>query len=118
MYVSREQFFAALSHPVRLRTVLLLQHEGELCVCDLTRVLNMAQPAMSRQLGILREAKIVEVRKDGLWVHYRINTNLPAWAQRIIEVTAGDIGHDEPYHTDRLAVLEATKKTCIEETAS
>ncbi len=116
MHIDREQFFAALSHPMRLRALLLLQQEGELCVCDLTSVLEMAQPAMSRQLGILREAKIVEVRRDGLWIHYRINTNLPAWALRLIGVTASDINHDEPYHSDRLAISHATKKSCIAET--
>jgi ArsR family transcriptional regulator len=63
--------FKALGDETRLRIVALLSH-GELCVCHLEEALGLSQPNVSRQLGILRTAGIVEDRRDGNWVYYRL----------------------------------------------
>lgn len=66
------QLFTALADPTRLRIVSLL-NEGELCVCDIITVLNEPQSKVSRHLGYLKRAGLVQARKDGLWMHYRLS---------------------------------------------
>jgi ArsR family transcriptional regulator, arsenate/arsenite/antimonite-responsive transcriptional repressor len=65
--------FKALSDETRLRIVALLAH-GELCVCHVEAALGLTQPNASRQLGILRSAGIVETRRQGSWIYYRVAT--------------------------------------------
>lgn len=61
----------ALSDESRLRILKLLE-EGELCVCHLMRVLEMQQSRISRHMGILKQAGLVEDRRRGKWVFYRL----------------------------------------------
>ena len=63
--------FNALADETRLR-ILNLLNEGELCVCDLMRVLKEPQSKISRHLAYLRRAGLVRGRKEGLWMHYRL----------------------------------------------
>ncbi len=63
----------ALSDPARLRLLRLLQH-GELCVCELVDTLRMPQYAVSRHLRCLRALGLVEARRDGRWMHYRLGS--------------------------------------------
>lgn len=64
--------FKALSEETRLRIIKLLE-DGELCVCDIVAALNTIQPKVSFHLGILKEAGLIKDRKQGKWVHYRID---------------------------------------------
>ncbi len=66
-----KQVLNALADETRLR-ILNLLGAGELCVCDLMRVLKEPQSKVSRHLGYLRRAKLVTSRKEGLWVHYEL----------------------------------------------
>jgi ArsR family transcriptional regulator, arsenate/arsenite/antimonite-responsive transcriptional repressor len=68
---SFSRLFKALSDETRLRIVALLAH-GELCVCHLEEALRLSQPKVSRHLGTLRAAGVVEDRRDGTWVYYRL----------------------------------------------
>ena len=61
----------ALADETRLRIVALLAH-GELCVCHIEAALGLSQPNVSRQLGILRNAGVVEHRRQASWVYYRL----------------------------------------------
>jgi len=79
-----DDFFAALADPTRRRILTLLQEGGERCVCVLYETLDLPQPKVSRHLGVLRAAGIVATRREGLWIHYRIHPDLPAWAFRIL----------------------------------
>lgn len=65
------RLFRALGDETRLRIIALLSH-GELCVCHLQDALELPQPNVSRQLGILRAAGLVEDRREGSWVYYRL----------------------------------------------
>ena len=65
------RLFKALGDETRLRIVALLSH-GELCVCHLEEALGLSQPNVSRQLSLLRAAGIVDHRRDGHWVYYRL----------------------------------------------
>lgn len=68
---SVSRLFKALGDETRLRIVALLSH-GELCVCHLEAALRLSQPNVSRHLGTLRMAGVVEHRREGSWVHYRL----------------------------------------------
>ncbi|MET3890924.1 DNA-binding transcriptional ArsR family regulator [Bosea sp. OAE506] len=60
-----------MAHPLRLMLACKLT-EGEYAVGELERLLDIHQPALSQQLGVLREAGIVETRRDGKQIHYRL----------------------------------------------
>lgn len=62
----------ALAHPVRLRIMRVLAAEGEACVCHLEARLGLRQAYLSQQLARLRQAGLVEDRKDGLNVYYAV----------------------------------------------
>jgi len=64
--------FKALSDETRLRILKLLE-QGELCVCDIVAALDMIQPKVSFHLGVLKDAGLIKDRKQGKWVHYRID---------------------------------------------
>lgn len=80
-----DTLFAALSDLTRLRAVMLMHTCGELCVCELTSALEEPQPKVSRHLAVLREAGLVRNRREGKWMHYRLNPALPDWAESIID---------------------------------
>ncbi len=82
-----EILFRALADATRLRCLMLLRHEEELCVCELTEALALSQPKISRHLAHLRDASITQMRREGTWVFYRISDDLPDWAMRVIEAT-------------------------------
>ena len=68
-----EGFFKALADATRLRILGLLL-AGEVCVCDIHESLKITQPKASRHLAYLRRAGLVEARREGLWMHYRMAT--------------------------------------------
>lgn len=65
------RLFKALGDETRLRIVALLSH-GELCVCHFESALGLTQSNTSRQLGVLKNAGIVEARREGSWVYYQL----------------------------------------------
>ena len=66
-----EAFFMALADKTRLRLLNLMADE-EVCVCFFTEVIGDSQPKISRHLAYLRNAGLVEARRDGKWMHYGI----------------------------------------------
>jgi ArsR family transcriptional regulator len=101
MHMLPDTLFHALVDSTRLRCLLLLQAETELCVCELTHALDAPQPKVSRHLAQLREANIVSDRRNGLWVYYRLHPDLPVWALRVIEATSLGAAGESPYAEDR-----------------
>lgn len=69
------EFYKAMADKTRLRIMALLQIE-ELCVCELTEILGMSQPAISQHLRKLKNAKLVKERKEGQWVYYSLDGSL------------------------------------------
>ena len=66
-----ERLFKALADTTRLRILGLLL-AGEVCVCHIHESLRISQPKASRHLAYLRRSGLVDTRKEGLWVHYRL----------------------------------------------
>lgn len=106
VHISPGTVFSALAHATRLRCLLLLQENDELCVCELTHAIGAAQPNISRHLAHLREAGLVNDRRDGLWIHYRINRELPKWVTNVLKQTAKGVVGTPPF-ADDLAALKA-----------
>ncbi len=71
-YEQLAELFKGLAHPTRLQILDLLR-EGEMCVCHIEASLNKRQAYISQQLMTLREAGLVDSRRDGLQVYYRLN---------------------------------------------
>ena len=65
-------FFKMLSHPTRLKVIHALERE-ELCVCDLAAVLGMTESAVSHQLRLLRNMRLVRHRREGKLVYYALD---------------------------------------------
>lgn len=93
--------FRALTDETRLRALVLMVVEGELCVCELTHALGVSQPKMSRHLAVLREAGLVAGRRERIWIYYRLAEAMPAWAREALEaVVRGNVGA-HPFREDR-----------------
>src|SRR5256885_15514331 len=66
-----ETLFKALADATRLRILGLLL-TGEVCVCDIHESLKIPQSKASRHLAYLRRSGLVDTRRSGLWIHYRL----------------------------------------------
>jgi ArsR family transcriptional regulator, arsenate/arsenite/antimonite-responsive transcriptional repressor len=75
----------ALADENRVRTILALR-QGELCVCQITELFGLAPSTVSKHLSILYQAELVESRKDGRWIYYRLSAKgAPPMVRRAIE---------------------------------
>ncbi|GMQ88453.1 MAG: metalloregulator ArsR/SmtB family transcription factor [Gammaproteobacteria bacterium] len=100
MHAEPEIFFQMLADTTRLRVAMLLQHHGELCVCELTHALALSQPKISRHLGQMREAGLVQTRRAGRWMYYRLHPDLQAWMQTSLASTLDGVAELSPYKED------------------
>jgi len=66
-----EKIFKALADRSRLKVIAALE-EGELCVCQITELLDFSQPTVSRHISVLQQAGLVESEKRDRWVFYRL----------------------------------------------
>ena len=104
MNIDPVNLFATLSNSTRLRCVLLLMHHDELCVCELTHAIDVAQPHISRHLAQLRELELVTDRREGLWIYYRINPAIPDWIRTVLEDTVTGIEHQSSFKKDLMTL--------------
>jgi ArsR family transcriptional regulator len=102
---SLETLFKALADGTRLRILALLQ-AGEICVCDIHGSLGLPQPTVSRHLAYLRKTGLVQGRKEGLWVHYRLAPLPDPVAQTVVEAVNHALGHLEAGERDRRRLLK------------
>ena len=83
---SLSHLFRALADPTRLRLLNLIA-DREICVCFLVEILRIGQPKVSRHLAYLRRAGIVESRREGKWMHYRLVAPRDDAARSILQET-------------------------------
>jgi ArsR family transcriptional regulator len=81
------EFYKSLADETRLLSLLLIEQEGELCVCELMAALDLPQPKISRHLGQLRKAGLLLDRRQGQWVFYRLHPLLNDWMRNILRDT-------------------------------
>jgi ArsR family transcriptional regulator, arsenate/arsenite/antimonite-responsive transcriptional repressor len=100
------RLFAALADPTRLR-LLNLMNGREVCVCYFVEILNQGQPKISRHLAYLRRAGIVEARREGKWMHYRIESPDDLGAASILETTLESLKADRGMQNDLARLRQA-----------
>jgi len=106
MKIEATELFKQLADMTRLRCLLLLQSEGELCVCELIHAVGESQPKISRHLAHLRKSGLVVDRKEGLWVHYCLNPELPEWVNSVLEQTLSASLKQQPYGSDLVSLSD------------
>ena len=94
------ELFSLLSDETRLRCLVLLQKEGELCVCEISQIMESIQPKISRHLALMRKSGLVSDERRGQWVYYSLNQSLPDWVKKILEATLENLMKEEPYNSD------------------
>ena len=94
-----ERLFRALADPTRLRILGLLL-TGEVCVCHIHESLRITQPKASRHLAYLRRAGLVETRRQGLWIYYRLSDSRDPIVRTIRQAVAHVLGHVDVIHRD------------------
>jgi len=85
---STAQIFKALGDETRLRIMALLVNDQELCVCDIMSALEMPQSTISRHLSYLRNAGLVDDRRQGVWMYYKVNRDKLRYAGTIFDLLA------------------------------
>ena len=96
---STVQRLKALGHPARMRIAVMLRG-GELCVCQMTAVLQLAASTVSAHLAELRRADCVAERKDGRWVFYALSGE----GASLLAAVAPDVKHDPTLAADAALV--------------
>ncbi|MFH1071644.1 MAG: metalloregulator ArsR/SmtB family transcription factor [Candidatus Glassbacteria bacterium] len=100
--------FKALADPTRLRLAALLASCGETCVCYLAGALAEPDYKISRHLAVMRSAGLVEARREGTWMHYRLCEEKSAFHQRLAAFLRQALAGNEVLAGD----LERVRKTC------
>lgn len=105
--------FKALAHDTRLRILNLLLG-GEVCVCRIMEILQLPQSTASRHLGILKNAGLVEDRREGIWVHYSLAREQIPVALQIVEILGKHLPGIKQCQLDkaRLAEPGLPQKVC------
>lgn len=91
----------ALSDPSRVRILMALS-QGELCVCQLVELLDLASSTVSRHMSILSQAYLVDARKQGRWVFYRrAGAEAPEPVRAALEWVDGSLADSPEAQEDR-----------------
>jgi ArsR family transcriptional regulator len=95
-----ENVFKALADKTRLR-ILALLGGNEVCVCHIHDSLGLPQPTVSRHLAYLRRAGLVAVRRDGVWMHYRVSRSLDPVVQTVVDAAVDALTQVPTTNQDR-----------------
>ena len=102
-----EGLFKALADGTRLRILGLLL-AGEVCVCDIHETLAIPQPKASRHLAYLRTSGLVDVRREGLWMHYRLAESTDPVVRAMITTLSHTLTHVDAVKRDGARLEKAT----------
>ena len=94
-----EILFKALADATRLRILGLLL-TGEVCVCDIHESLKIPQPRASRHLAYLRRSGLVDTRREGLWIHYRLGRLADPVMAAVVDAVRHALTHVDSVHRD------------------
>jgi DNA-binding transcriptional ArsR family regulator len=103
----------ALGDVNRARALLSLR-KGELCLCQIVALLGLAPSTVSKHMSILRQAKLVESRKEEKWIYYKLpGTQKGSVSGKLIEITLKALAEDVQIKKDSIN-LERILKTAPE----
>ncbi len=97
--IGLDALLKTLADRTRLR-LLNLMGDHEICVCFLVEGLKTSQPKISRHLAYLRRSGLVAARREGLWMHYRINRPKDANLARVLDEVLQSAAHDPEMKKD------------------
>ncbi|NOU36171.1 MAG: metalloregulator ArsR/SmtB family transcription factor [Kiritimatiellaceae bacterium] len=95
----------ALSDRNRLRVVAALMNHEELCACHIIELLKVTGATASRHMGLLIQSGLVQSRKAGRWVHYRLTADFPA---PLFQWLKTELQNDPGIKADRRALIKIT----------
>ncbi len=95
------RFFQALADPTRLRCLMLMVAEDEVCVCEMAHALGEIQPKISRHLAALRMAGFILDRREAQWIYYRLHPDLPTWMNEVLKTSYRALVEQTPFCADR-----------------
>jgi DNA-binding transcriptional ArsR family regulator len=99
----------ALAEENRVRILLALEVE-ELCVCQVIELLELAPSTVSKHMSVLRQARLVEGRKDGRWMYYRpADASAPVEVSEAIAWVKKSLSPDKRIHEDAKRLKEILK---------
>jgi len=98
------RFFQALADSTRLRCLMLMVAEEEVCVCEMAHALGEIQPKISRHLAALRMAGFILDRREAQWMYYRLHPDLPDWMKEVLNTSYRALIDQTPFCTDRTAL--------------
>lgn len=95
-----EQLFRALADDTRLRILALLAAR-EVCVCNIHGALDLPQPTVSRHLAYLRKSGLAAARREGLWMHYRLQIPSDPASAKVLKSALEAVGTVSSAGADR-----------------
>ena len=98
----------ALSDQNRVRVLLALKGR-ELCVCQIIELLGLAPSTVSKHMSILKNARLVEWRKEGLWMHYRLPDKPSLQIRKAIEWVCSSLEINETAKKDNIQIKRILK---------
>ena len=112
-----ETVFKALADKTRLR-ILALLGPNEVCVCHIHDSLGVPQPTVSRHLAYLRRVGLVDVRRDGVWMHYQVARSLNPLVQGVLSAAVAAVSQVATTHQDRKQFQRAFGQLYVRETST
>jgi DNA-binding transcriptional ArsR family regulator len=93
----------ALADENRIRILMALHANDELCVCNINELLDLAPSTVSKHLFLLKNARLVKARKEGRWMHYRLNRDpeAPQMVTQALDWIIHSVWPDPVIKTDR-----------------
>lgn len=101
----------ALADENRIRILCLLKNKKDICVCEITEIIGLAQPTISSHLRLLENAGLIESFKDGLWVNYNIVSDLEPFSGQLIETLYKNLENDKQIKSDGEKTKKITRNT-------
>lgn len=108
--------FKSLSEEIRIRILLLLHEQGELCICDLMAALDLPQSTVSRHVAYLKNAGWLNDRRGGIWMYYSLVDSLDTQRRSLLALIADTCRSLPDADQDRLRLQQYTagkEQSCI-----
>ncbi|MGB7621345.1 MAG: metalloregulator ArsR/SmtB family transcription factor [Terriglobia bacterium] len=102
--------FKALTDETRLRILHLLIEAGEICVCDMETVLGCPQARISRHLSVLKNAGLIEDRREGLWILYSLTRPGDSNHRSIVRALKEVVDSAEEFAADKKKLRQAVQQ--------
>ncbi|MDC0611231.1 metalloregulator ArsR/SmtB family transcription factor [Vibrio sp.] len=106
------KLFKLLADETRVRCLLLITREQQLCVCELTDALEESQPKISRHLALLRQSGLLVDERKGKWIYYSLAKDLPKWTLHLIDGLVHSQCLAKEYEKDKQRLEQMADRPC------